>query len=86
MPRYAFEDSETGEQFEMDMSYDELQPFLNTYPNLQQIFKINIADSVNIGVTRPPVDFQKYVLNKVKATAGADHSKIEKRWTIPKEV
>lgn len=86
MPRYAFEDTKTGEQFEMDMSYDELQPFLNTYPELQQIFKINIADSVSIGVTRPPVDFQKYVLDRVKAMPGANKSAIEKRWVTPKEV
>jgi hypothetical protein len=42
MPRYAFEDTKTGEQFEMDMSYDELTPFLNHHPELQQVFKIMI--------------------------------------------
>jgi len=86
MPRYAFEDTKTGEQFEMDMSYDELQPFLNHNPELQQIFKINIADSVSIGVTRPPVDFQKYVLERAKAMPGANKKALEKRWVTPKEV
>lgn len=86
MPRYAFEDTETGEQFEMDMSYDELQPFMNTYPNLQQIFKLNIGDSVSLGVTRPPVDFSKYVLDRVKAMPGANKKALEKRWVTPREV
>jgi hypothetical protein len=86
MPRYAFEDTKTGEQFEMDMSYDELTPFLNHNPELQQVFKINIGDSVSMGITKPPVDFQKYVLNRAKAMPGANKNTIEKRWTIPKEV
>lgn len=86
MPRYAFEDTNTGGQFEMDMPYDELQPFLNHNPELQQIFKLNIGDSVSLGVTRPPVDFQKYVLSRAKAMPGANKNAIEKRWVTPKEV
>ena len=86
MPRYAFEDTKTGDQFEMDMSYDELQPFLNHNPELQQIFKLNIGDSVSLGVTRPPVDFQKYVLERAEAMPGANKKTLEKRWVTPKEV
>jgi hypothetical protein len=39
-----------------------------------------------MGITKPPVDFQKYVLNRAKAMPGANKNTIEKRWTIPKEV
>lgn len=45
MPRYAFEDPETGHQFEIDMTYDELQVFKEEYPGLDQIFKINFTSS-----------------------------------------
>lgn len=86
MPRYVFENTETGDQFELEMSYDELKSYLTDNPNHQQIFKMNIADSVIIGVTKPPADFSKHVLGRVKEMPGADKSKIEKRWTIPREV
>jgi len=86
MPRYTFENTETGEQFEIEMPYSELSSYLNENKNIHQIFKMNIADSVSIGVTKPPSDFQKYVLGRVKAMPGADKNKIEKRWAINKEI
>ena len=45
MPRYAFEDPESGHQFEMDMTYDEMIKFKEEYPGLDQIFKINFTSS-----------------------------------------
>ena len=86
MPTYTFEDTETNEQFEMIMSYDDLEPFLKDNPQLNQVFKMNIVDPVGIGVSKPPTDFQKYVLNKVKHVPGARTDVIEKRWQIAKEV
>ena len=38
MPRYAFEDPESGHQFELEMTYDELQEFKKEYPELHQVF------------------------------------------------
>jgi hypothetical protein len=86
MPVYAFEDTETQEQFEITMSYDDLEPFLKDNPQLNQVFKMNLVDPVGIGVSKPPVDFQKYVLNKVKNVPGAQKDVIEKRWQIAKEI
>lgn len=45
MPRYAFEDPDSGHQFEVDMTYDELQEFKLEYPGLDQIYKINFTSS-----------------------------------------
>jgi hypothetical protein len=40
-----------------------------------------------MGITKPPSDFQKYVLGRIKETApGAKKDVLEKRWHIPKEV
>lgn len=84
---YSFEDTETQEEFEVEMPYEQLQPFLDANPNLNQIFKMNIVDPVGIGVTKPPVDFQKHVLGRIKeAVPGADKNKLEKRWHIPREI
>lgn len=83
---YSFEDKETQEQFELNMSYDELLVFLEENKNVHQIFKMNIVDPVGIGVSKPPSDFQKYVLGKVKTVPGAESSQIEKRWQIAKEI
>jgi NH3-dependent NAD+ synthetase len=86
MPVYSFEDTETSEEFELTMSYEELKQFLEDNPKVNQTFRMNIVDPVGIGVTKPPSDFQKYVLNKVKQVPGADKDRIEKRWHIPKEI
>jgi hypothetical protein len=48
---------------------------------------MNLVDPVGIGVSKPPADFQKYVLGKVKAAApGANKDVFEKRWQIAKEI
>jgi hypothetical protein len=84
--KYTFEDRDTQDQFELDMTYDELMLFLEDNKQLYQIFRMNIVDPVGIGVTRPPSDFQKYVLGKVKTVPGAQADVIEKRWQIKKEI
>lgn len=87
MPVYSFHDTETEEEFELQMSYDELKQFLEDNPKVNQTFRMNLVDPVGIGITKPPSDFQKYVLGRVKeAVPGAEKSKLEKRWHIPREV
>ena len=87
MPTYTFVNKNTGEESEQFMRMSERETFLADHPELEQTIKtVNIVDPVSIGVTRPPIDFQRHVLSKVKEMPGVDSSKIEKRWTIPKEV
>jgi hypothetical protein len=45
MPRYAFEDPETGYQFEVDMKYEEMLEFVKEHPSLDPIYKINFTSS-----------------------------------------
>ena len=82
---YSFEDTETGEEFELEMSYDQLKVFLEKNPQLNQTFQMNIGDPVRMGVTKPPSDFSKYVLGRVKETNPLGGA-VERRYTIPKEV
>lgn len=85
MPVYSFEDTETNEEFEVEMTYDELKEFLVNNPKVNQTFRMNLGDPIRMGVTRPPSDFQKYVLGRVKETNPLGKA-VERRYTIPKEV
>lgn len=82
---YSFIDTETDEEFELEMTYDQLKVFLEFNPRFNQTFRMNIVDPVGIGVTKPPSDFQKYVLGKVAAAPGAQTSAIDRRWSRKRE-
>lgn len=85
MPHYTFRNKDTGEEFDLEMKISEREPFLEANPELIQVFnKINYADSVTIGVTKPPSDFTKYVLGRVKET-NPHGDAVERRHTIPRE-
>jgi hypothetical protein len=87
MPNYTWRNRETGEEFTNNMTMAEHEEYTKNNPYLQQVLGgMTVVDSWNIGVTKPPSDFQKYVLGKVQArTAGAD-AVANKRWSIPKEI
>jgi len=87
MPNYSFKNKKTGREFEKSMSNAEREEFLKNNPDVEQtILRVNIADSVVIGVTKPPSDFQKYVLGKIKAKSPGASAIANKRWNIPKEI
>ena len=86
MPVYTFSNKETGEEYDLTLTYDEMIKYLEDHPDVHQVFRMNLVDPVGIGVTKPPSDFSKYVLGKVKEVPGAHNPAIEKRWTIPKEI
>jgi hypothetical protein len=86
MPRYTFENNETGEQQELTLSYDDMMEYLKEHKEVHQIFRMNVVDPVGIGVSKPPQDFQKYVLGKVKAANPQSDAVASKRWNIPREI
>jgi hypothetical protein len=86
MPVYSFVIKETGEEYEMTLTYDELNQYLENHPEVNQTFRMNLVDPVGIGVTKPPADFMKSVIGKVKQMPGAHQPAIEKRWHIPREI
>jgi hypothetical protein len=45
MPKYAWEDPKTGEQWETDMKYEEMLQYKEDNPHLHQIFAINFVSS-----------------------------------------
>lgn len=82
---YSFIDTETEEEFELEMTYDQLKAFLEFNPRFNQTFRMNIVDPVGAGITKPPSDFQKYVLGKVAAAPGAESNAINRRWGHKRE-
>lgn len=86
MPIYSFCDKETEEEFELTMTYEEMIQFLENNPQLYQTFRMNVVDPVGIGITKPPSDFQKFVLGRVKDSVPQTDAVASKRWTIPKEI
>lgn len=67
MPIYSMRNTETLEEFEINIKYSELQEYLNDNPQMVQIFTRFPAtgDSVRLGVRRPDDNFRD-VLKKAK--------------------
>jgi len=87
MPNYTFRNKETGEQFIESMTMAEHDTYLDDKPHLEQVLgNFAVADPVNIGVTKPPSDFMKYVLGRVKSSVPEATAVANKRWEIPKEL
>ena len=86
MPTYTFENIETGEEFEKELPMSDREKYLAENPNIRQILtKINIGDPVRMGITRPPSDFSKYVLGRVKETNPLGGA-VERRYNVQKEI
>jgi hypothetical protein len=68
MPIYSMRDIETQEEFEVNIKYSELKEYLESNPNLTQVFTKFPAtgDSIRLGVRRPDDNFRD-VLKKAKS-------------------
>lgn len=87
MPTYTFRNKETGEEFTELMSMSEHDTYLDDKPHLEQVVTAPlIVDPVNIGISKPPSDFQKYVLGRIKESVPQADAVASKRWDIPKEI
>lgn len=84
MPLYDIKNKDTGEIEEKFMSISEYEQYKKDNPDHEQVFNtLNFQDSVSLGVKKPPADFQKYVIEKIKAK-NPGHN-IKSRWDTPKE-
>ena len=86
MPTYLFRNLETDEITEEFMAIKDLDGYIATNPHLQQVPTAPaIVDPVNIGVTKPPSDFQKNILGRIKAAVPEASAVANRRWGIPRE-
>lgn len=67
------------------MTIAELDDYKKNNPNMEQVLStMNIVDPVGIGVKKPPSDFTKHVLGRIKKNNPLGGA-IERRWNIPRE-
>lgn len=79
MPIYEIYNKETGEVYEKMMSISDWETYKKEHPNEQQHFTtMNFADSVSLGIKKPPLDFKEGVIDRIKR-ANPLH-KMESRW------
>ena len=75
-----------GQQFDLDMPSALLDEFLNDHPEVNRVFKMNIGDPTGMGITKPPSDFQKYILGRMKSSIPGNTIGDSSRFKIPKEL
>ena len=85
-PNYTFRNKKTGKTFIETMKMAEREDYLKKNPDIEQVIgTMNVVDSVLIGVTKPPVDFQKNVIGRIRETAPLNNMNYS-RYSIPKEI
>ena len=86
MPIYSFRDKDTQQEFEVTLSMLEREEFLSLNPHVEQILtRMNVVDPVGIGVTKPPSDFQKYVVKRIADGVPGATAVNNKRWEASRE-
>jgi len=87
MPNYSYRLKSTGEIIDYSMSIAEMEEFEKRFAEThERVFhRVNVVDPAGIGVAKPPADFSKHVLGRIKA--GNHKSEIGNgRWKVPKEI
>jgi hypothetical protein len=84
MPVYTFENINTGDEIVVEMKISELDDFKASNPDLRQLIvsATPSVDPILLGVTKPPSDFQKHVLGRIKKGAGKDNYIGKGRWDV----
>ena len=87
MPTYTFLNKTTNEVEEHTFRMAQYDEFVAQNPNLERYHapgeSASIGDSVRLGITKPPSDFQKYVVDRIKHTVPGNN--IKSKFGIPRE-
>lgn len=80
MPIYDLIDTNTNEVFEKTFKLCEYEQFLSENPHIKRYYsKPNLAiDSIALGRTKPPRDFQDNVIGRIKRNTPGHN--IQSRW------
>ena len=85
MPNYTWMNKETGEEHTNTMTIAERDSYEANNPHLQQVLRnFTMVDPVNIGVTKPPADFQKGIIGRMKEKVHGNNLKNSK-FNVPRE-
>ena len=87
MPNYTFINTETDEEYVENMSNVERELYLENNPKIRQvIIPISIGDPVRLGITKPPADFQKNILGRIRDAVPGNNIDQQSKFGIPKEI
>jgi hypothetical protein len=86
MPIYSLKNKETGEIFEKMMKISEYTEYLQQNLNIERYFESVplLADPIRLGVTKPPADFQKNIIGRMKSSI-PENTLGDRKYQIPKE-
>lgn len=87
MPFYDLRNKLTQEVVNVMMGIAEKEEYLENNPEWEQVIgtALHIGDSVSLGIKKPPSDFQKYVLGRIKEAVPGTSAVGNKRFSIPRE-
>jgi len=67
MPSYTFRNKKTGKEWIDFLSISDKEKYLEENTNIEQLLtNMTLGDPVRLGITKPPSDFSKYILGRVK--------------------
>jgi hypothetical protein len=88
MPIYTLKNKDTGEIFEKRLSIAEYNDYLKLNSNIERYYTSipNVADSTRLmDGQKPPADFQKYVIGRMKASI-PQNTLGNRKYSIPTEI
>lgn len=92
MPTYEMRNKETGEIFDIKMSYKDLDQYFNDNPHIERYHSAEnlpiFSDGVRMntpGTGKPDSAFEKYVINRIAETVPGNTIKKTHKTRIPKE-
>jgi hypothetical protein len=87
MPIYSLKNTETGDIFEKTMKISEYTQYIQQNPNIVRYYESTplFGDPIRLGIRKPPADFQKNIVGRIKASLPGN-TLSDRKFQIPKEL
>jgi hypothetical protein len=84
MPHYTIENTETGDEFDIEMCIADKEAYLKANPHLRQVLHtIRVADSMIRA--KPPSDFQNGILKRMADSIPGNNIREQSKFGFSKE-
>jgi hypothetical protein len=86
MPIYSLRNKDTDEIFDVMLKISDYEQYLIANPHIERYFgnAPNIGDSVRLSVKKPPTDFMKGVIGRMKDSIPGN-TLSDRKFSIPRE-
>jgi hypothetical protein len=86
MPIYSLKNKETQEIFEKIMKISDYELYMKENPNIERYYDTAplFGDPIRLGIKKPPSDFQKNVIGRMKASI-PQNTLHDRKFQIPRE-